>query len=191
MRLLNRYFRRDIYERYLRSLEHVRRYRLESILDVGCGSGRYELGLAQLPDTSRMVGIDFSSLMIALALENIRPVQNSGKSLEFFCRDFAKFETDETFDAILAMGFFDYIRDPVPVLEKMRKLARHSVAASFPSISFYRTPLRKTRYFFKRCPVYFYTPEKILALSKAAGFARVETQKIKGSGMDYFATFYS
>ena len=83
MRLLNRYFRRDIYERYLRSLEHVRRYRLESILDVGCGSGRYELGLAQLPDTSRMVGIDFSSLMIALALENIRPVQNSGKSLNF------------------------------------------------------------------------------------------------------------
>jgi len=190
MRFLNRHFRRDIYERYLLSLEHACRYNWEAILDVGCGSGRYELGLAELPNTKRMVGVDFSPQMIALALENTRPAQRLGKSLEFFCYDFEGFETDETFDGVIAMGFFDYVRDPLPVLEKMRKLVRHSVAASFPSVSFYRTPIRKTRYLFKRCPVYFYTREKILSLSKAAGFTKVEVHKIKGSGMDYFTTFY-
>ncbi|MCI0404925.1 MAG: methyltransferase domain-containing protein [candidate division Zixibacteria bacterium] len=190
MRFINRHFHRDIYERHRLSLEHVRQYRLESILDVGCGSGRYALGLAELPSVKRIVGIDFSSPMIALATANTRPVQSSGKSLEFICGDFQKFETDETFDGVLTMGLFDYVSDPVPVLEKMRQLVRHSVAASFPSISFYRTPIRKARYFFKRCPVYFYTSKKILALSKAAGFDRVETQKIKGSGMDYFAVFF-
>ncbi len=190
MRFLNHRFRRDIRERYLLSLEHVRRYQLGSILDVGCGSGRYEFGLAQLPDTRRMVGIDFSPQMIALAAANTRPVQNSSKSLEFFCGDFQNFETGETFDGVLAMGFFDYVSDPAPVLEKMRKYARHSVTASFPSLSLYRTPIRKVRYFFKRCPVYFYTPERIFSLSKAAGFARVETRKIRGAGMDYFAIFF-
>ncbi|MGH8005372.1 MAG: class I SAM-dependent methyltransferase [Limisphaerales bacterium] len=190
MRFLNRRFRRDIYERYLLSLDHVRQYRLGSILDVGCGSGRYVLGLAELTNVKRIVGIDFSHSMIELALENARSAQNSGKSLDFFCRDFEGFETEETFDGIVAMGIFDYIGNPVPVLEKMRTLARHSVVASFPSISFYRTPFRKVRYFFKRCPVYFYTCREILFLSKAAGFAKVEVHKIKGSGMDYFAAFF-
>lgn len=190
MRFLNRRFRRDIYERYLLSLEHIRRHQLESILDVGCGSGRYALGLAELPDVKRVVGIDFSPEMIALAQANTRPAKQGGKLPEFICADFQTLETEETFDGVLAMGFFDYIQNPLPVLQKMLALARHSVAASFPSISFYRTPIRKVRYFFKRCPVYFYTREEIFSLSKAAGFAKVDVLKIKGAGMDYFATFF-
>ncbi len=190
MYFLNRHFHRDIYERYRLCLEHARRHTWENVLDVGCGSGRYALGLAELPSVKRIVGIDFSIQMIALALENNRPVQFSNKTLEFCCRDFEGFETEETFDGVVAMGFFDYIQDPVPVLQKMRRLTRHSVVATFPSISFYRTPIRRVRYFFKRCPVYFYTREQILSLSLASGFAEVEVQKIKGSGMDYFATFF-
>ncbi len=189
-RFLNRRFRRDVYERYLLSLEHVRRNGLASILDVGCGSGRYALGLIELPGVKRIVGLDFSPQMIALATENTRPVQQSGKSLEIVCDDFQAFETDEVFDGVLAMGFYDYLPSPLPALQKMRALARHSVVASFPSISFYRTPLRKARYFFKRCPVYFYTREEILALAQSAGFAKAEVGKIRGSGMDYFAAFY-
>jgi hypothetical protein len=45
---------------------------------------------------------------------------------------------------------FDYIEEPEAALRKMKELARHSVVASFPSRSVYRTPLRKVRYAIKR-----------------------------------------
>ena len=61
--------------------------------------------------------------------------------------------------------------------------------ASFPSISWYRTPIRKVRYVIKRCPVYFYRREQIEQLGKAAGFAQTDISKIDGAGQDYFATF--
>ena len=92
------------------------------------------------------------------------------------------FQVSESFDVVIAMGFFDYVQSPVPVLQRMAGFARHSVIASFPSISWYRTPIRKVRYFFKRCPVYFYRSSEIDFLGKAAGFARTEIVKIEGAG---------
>jgi len=103
---------------------------------------------------------------------------------------FETFQTKESFDVVLAMGFFDYIQDQIPVLQRMGELANHSVIASFPSISWYRTPIRKIRYFAKRCPVYFYKRKDIDSFAKAAGFARNETLKIDGAGQDYFVAFF-
>jgi 2-polyprenyl-3-methyl-5-hydroxy-6-metoxy-1,4-benzoquinol methylase len=188
-RWINQTFRRDIYERFLRTVEHARRHKLESALDVGCGSGRYALGLAEA-GVERIVGVDFSQPMIDLAVRNTDVLANQGVDVEFHCQDFMEFETDEQFDFLLAMGVFDYIEQPERMLGRMRKLARHSVVASFPSISIYRTPIRQVRYAIKRCPVYFYRPDRIDRVARSAGFALHETTKIAGSGMDYFAVFY-
>jgi SAM-dependent methyltransferase len=185
---LNRTFRRDIYERFRLSLDHMRKYRLEAVLDVGCGSGRYEIGLAET-GVRRIVGIDVSPGMIQLARDLAGNRKRTLTSLEFVQHDFATFQTSEIFDAVLAMGFFDYVQDPAPLLQRMRHFARHSVIASFPSISWYRTPIRKVRYFAKRCPVYFYKRLDIDLLAKSAGFARHETTKIEGAGQDYFVAF--
>lgn len=188
MKHINRRFRYDIYERFALSINHVIRYKLKSALDIGCGPGRYAYALAQV-GLKRIVGIDFSQRMIDLAISNRRTIQASDKICEFICCDFMEYELKEKFDVVLAMGFFDYIKDPASVLKKMKILANHSVVASFPSISTYRTPLRKIKYYFKPCPLYFYTRNRIQLLCSEVGFAKVEIIKIKGSGMDYFVTF--
>jgi SAM-dependent methyltransferase len=187
MRWVNRTFRRDIYERYLRTVDHARRYGLTSALDVGCGSGRYVAGLAEA-GVRRVVGVDFSPSMIELARRNAETVR--GAATEFVCADFSEWEAEERFDLVIAMGFFDYVADPVPALARMRSFARHSVVASFPSVSLYRTPLRKVRYALKRCPVYFYTRGRVDSLAAAAGFSRRSIVKIQGSGMDHFGVFF-
>jgi SAM-dependent methyltransferase len=187
---LNRTFRRDIYERFQLSLNHVQSYGLQSVLDVGCGSGRYEVGLAHL-GVQRMVGLDVSPGMIRLARELTRNSEQKQSSVEFVQQDFAAFQAHDTFDAVLAMGFFDYVQDPAPVLQRMRAFARHSVIASFPSVSWYRTPIRRVRYLAKRCPVYFYRHADIDWLALNTGFTRHEITKIEGAGQDYFVAFYT
>lgn len=188
-RFVNHRFRRDIYERFVSSLDHVRKFSLNSVLDVGCGSGRYAMALAQM-GVKRILGLDVSEGMIALALRQAGAELENRSALEFERGDFMQFESAETFDLVLAMGFFDYVKDAAPVLSRMRSLATHSVVASFPSLSWYRTPIRRVRYFVKRCPVYFYRREQIEQLGKAAGFAQTDVKKIEGAGQDYFVTFY-
>jgi SAM-dependent methyltransferase len=184
-RFLNHVFRHDIYERFVLTLDHVRRYHLRAALDVGCGSGRYVKAFAEMGMT-RIVGIDLSEKMIELAKMRTGLSHNT---CEFVCGDFMEFRTNETFDAVVAMGFFDYVADPLPVLKRMRSLVTYSVLGSFPSISWYRTPIRKFRYYWKRCPVYFYRPGQIRLLGETAGFATTDIKKIKGAGQDYFVTF--
>lgn len=189
LRFINHMFRHDIYERFILSMNHVSKYKLSSVLDVGCGSGQYIYAFAQF-GVKRIVGIDFSPKMIDLTLKNTNVIRKENKKIEVVCCDFMEFQIKETFDVVLAMGFFDYIKDPVPILKKMKTLSNHSVIASFPSISIYRTPIRKIRYYFKRCPVYFYTHNKIASFCSKAGFSNNEIIKIKGSGMDYFVAFF-
>jgi SAM-dependent methyltransferase len=188
MRWVNARFRSDIYERFARSLAHFQRHGLTSCLDVGCGSGRYARALAETGLT-RVLGVDVSPTMVELARQHTAGVAREGQRVDFLVADFGAFETDERFDAVLAMGFFDYVRDPIPVLAKMAGLATHSVVASFPSRHFYRTPIREVRYRIKRCPVYFYDDRHVRALGAAAGFASTRVEKIPGAGMDYFVTF--
>ncbi len=188
-RWVNRTFRRDIYERYVRTIEHARRYGLGSALDVGCGSGRYATGLAEA-GVKRIVGVDFSPSMIELARRHTQELPADGAEVEFLVRDFDAYTTEKRFDLVIAMGYFDYTADPVAVLSRMRSFATHSVVVSFPSKSVYRTPIRKVRYRVKNVPVHFYEPQEIQAFSRAAGFSRSEVTKIRGAGMDYVAAFF-
>lgn len=189
VRFINRKFRRDIYERFLRTMEHVRKHEVKSVLDIGCGSGRYAVGLAE-SGAQRIVGVDFSSNMINLAVEATKNIEGAEGIFEFACCDFMKFQTEERFDVVIAMGVFDYIKAPVPFLKKMCSFSNHSVLISFPSVSFYRTPIRKVRYYFKRCPLYFYKRNQIHSICSEAGFSEIHVDKIRGAGMDYFAVLH-
>lgn len=184
-RLVNRMFRHDIYERFLLTMEHVEKHHIESVLDVGCGSGRYEIGFAQL-GVNEVLGVDFSEDMVALA----REAATERPGYRFLCADFLETSFQQPFDLVVAMGLFDYLSDPSAALRHMARAADHSVVASFPSISIYRTPIRRIRYRIKHCPVYFYTAQEIRDLSDQAGFRNFELVKIRGAGMDYFARFF-
>ncbi len=187
MHFMNRHFRSDIYERFVLTMNHVKEANAQSVLDVGIGSGRYIGGYVDA-GVKRIVGVDISSTMLELAKTHAQAIGSSAVSCELVLADIDTFSSGEKFDVVVAMGFFDYIAEPVPSLKKLRELCNKSVIASFPSISFYRTPLRKVRYAIKKCPVYFYRVEQIQTLAKDSGYSACHISKIKGAGMDYVVT---
>lgn len=186
MRFMNRHFRSDIFERYLRTLQHIKSAGARSVLDVGIGSGRYCGGYAEA-GVEHVVGVDISAAMLELAREYTESLGSSKTRFEFVLSDIDAYSSQDKFDIVVAMGFFDYINTPVESLKKLRGLCNHSVIASFPSISFYRTPIRKVRYLIKKCPVYFYRREQIERLAHLAGYSGCEVTKLPGAGMDYVA----
>ena len=93
-------------------------------------------------------------------------------------------EFTERFDICVGIGVFDYVASPELFLEKMSSLANQHLILSFPSKSPTRMPIRKARYWVKRCPVYFYDRDEVASLVSGLGSASIT--KIAGQGMDHF-----
>ena len=185
-RWLNRHFRSDIVGRYNAALHHVHESEARSVLDVGCGPGHYLAAMAAI-GIPRLVGIDVSEQMISLARN--RPDISTSSTVELIHDDYMNWRSDTKFDIVLALGFFDYVRDPVPVLSKMRSDATHSVFASFPSRHWYRTPFRWIRRRLQGTNVYFYSEVEIRRLAADCGFSKVDIRSLSGAGMNLLATF--
>ena len=163
----NHTFRAGLYERTALTLAELRGLENFSVLDVGCGSGRNSIVFAEAGARS-VLGIDVASGMLEIAK---RLTSNSGvvDKLTFKDADFFDAAFDEQFDVCVALGFFDYVRDPVPALRRMADLATRKIIASFPGLSLVRAPLRKLRYAVRGCPVYFYSQRRLHAIFGAAG----------------------
>jgi 2-polyprenyl-3-methyl-5-hydroxy-6-metoxy-1,4-benzoquinol methylase len=179
---MNRRFRRDMYERFRLTFETCGDITGKTVLDIGCGGGRYSVEFARR-GTNRVVGIDFAINMVRLAHQHAQ-AHSLVERCHFMVGDFMETEFRHPFDICVAIGVFDYIAQPRLFLEKMRSAARSWLIMSFPSTSVVRTPLRKIRYWFKKCPVYFYDRESIEHLVNGLGLCRLT--KIPGQGMDYF-----
>jgi len=164
-RWLDHVLRKDMYERFRLTQEECATDDIRSILDVGTGSGRFCLPLADQKD--RTVGIDFSAPMIELAREYANKLGVADKC-DFRVSDFLDVDFQEPFDAIMAIGLFDYIKAPEPFLEKMRLLTRRKVVATFPSLWTWRAPIRWIRLGLLGCPVYFYSKSRVQALCAKA-----------------------
>jgi 2-polyprenyl-3-methyl-5-hydroxy-6-metoxy-1,4-benzoquinol methylase len=139
----------------------------KSVLDVGCGSGRYCIAYAQR-GASRVVGVDFATAMIDLASEHSRRAGVSDRC-EFRTGAFPEAVLDESFDACSAMGFFDYVADPVPIVSRMRELTRSKMIMSFPKSREWRVPVRRLRFWLSGCPLFLYSEARVKAILSAAG----------------------
>jgi len=186
MRLVDRKFRSDVFERYYLTFKALEPLKGKTVLDIGCGSGPYVVEAARRGG-KRVVGLDMAKGMIDLARRRVAAAGVSDKC-EFLLGAFPKDSPQEVFDYAIVMGVMDYIADPLVFLSALAKRVRLRAVLSFPSKHWFRTPLRKFRYWLKRCPVYFYEHEQIEELSKAAGFSSTRVEKIPGAGMDYFVT---
>jgi hypothetical protein len=91
------------------------------------------------------------------------------------------------FDAVVAMGYYDYLEDPLPHLEKMMARARGRVFASFPKRWTIRTGLRIVRFKLARGFVRFYTREEVVGLFRRAGQAQFLS--LVDLGRDYVAIY--
>lgn len=154
-RLVDHFFRRVVVERFrlvCNLAPHGDRW---SVLDVGCGSGRYGLALAG-QGASRAVGVDFSERMIELAREAARKL-GLAERCQFEVGEFLAQSLDGPFDLVLGMGYFDYLRDPQPHLRKMVDLCQGTLVASFPKRWEWRAPSRKLRFLLQNAFVRLYS----------------------------------
>lgn len=152
------------------------------VLDVGTGSGRYSVELAARG--ASVTGVDFASQMLALASE---AAQQRGVADR--CRwvqgDFLQLnDLGSEFDVTLAIGFFDYIRDPRPIMQRMLALTKTTCYASFPKRWTLRTGPRKARLALNGCYVRFYSRREIESLLRTADRKPIEIQ-ITSVSRDY------
>ena len=176
---INGVLRKSMYDRFDYVLDALDGRDNYSLLDVGCGTGRYAIAAVQR-GARQAVGVDSAHSMIDLAVD-LAEQANVSEHCDFLAADFLEHEFGQQFDFSIAMGFFDYTKDPVPYLTKMAALTNGRLIASFPIFSVLRSPQRKLRYaLIHRCPVYFYTLEGIHHILERSGLTESKIVRLRG-----------
>ena len=173
---LDRWLRRDMYERFDWVMRKAGDCPGMTICDVGCGSGRFVNALAK--KGARVTGIDFAPTMLELAKEL---VQRDGVAdrTDFVLTDVLDWKSDRVFDLVIAIGFWDYVADPLPRLKVIRSITRKTFLSAWPRAGTLRAAIRKQRLKMAGCPVYFWTEKQVDDYLGQAGF-RVESREIHG-----------
>jgi 2-polyprenyl-3-methyl-5-hydroxy-6-metoxy-1,4-benzoquinol methylase len=154
-----------------------------TVLDVGCGSGRFSVELA-LRGAAAVVGIDVAEHMIALARADAR-ARGVGGRCQFHAADYLEIDHSERFNLVLAIGYFDYVEDPYAHLNAMLQQCKTRVLASFPKRFDLRVPTRILRIRAAGGFVRFYTGSEIARLLDRAGVRSDRATRID-LGRDYF-----
>jgi cyclopropane fatty-acyl-phospholipid synthase-like methyltransferase len=154
------------------TLEHLEPLAGKTVLDVGCGSGRYCLAYAER-GAARIVGVDFAPGMIDLAIEYARRLGVSDRC-EFRVGTFPESVQDGPYDASTAMGFFDYVEQPAPLVARMRELTRSTMVMSFPKAREWRVPLRRLRFRMLGCPLFLYSESQVRTILQEAGVTQYD-----------------
>ena len=173
---LDQIFRKDMYERFVFTIEHCEPIKGRTFLDVGCGNALYSLELAR-KGAAKVVGIDISEVMIGLCKQSSEN-ENLTDVCTFIQTDLLDYKPESTFDVSFGIGLFDYISNPLPVLKRMREVSTDKAIMAFPRLWTWRAPIRKVRLARKGCDVFFYSKAKIEKLLRDAGFSRQEIFKV-------------
>jgi 2-polyprenyl-3-methyl-5-hydroxy-6-metoxy-1,4-benzoquinol methylase len=156
------------------------------VLDVGCGPGRYGIELARR-GAERCVGVDVAASMIEIARDAALEA-GVADHCDWHISDFLSWHDEASYDAVVAMGYFDYLENPRPHLERMIALARGRIFASLPKRWEFRAPLRVVRFKLQKGFVRFYARGEILTLFEDAG-ARLACLSLVDLGRDYIAIY--
>jgi SAM-dependent methyltransferase len=167
-RMLDRMLRKDIYQRFDWVMERAGDIRGKTVCDVGCGSGRFVNELARR-GASQIVGVDVAPEMLKLSRELVTQ-SGVGKICEFVHSDVLDWKTDKVFDLTIAIGFWDYIPEPVERLRLIRGMTSGKFLSAWPRFWTWRMPIRKVRLKVMGCPVYFFRKQHVFSMLKEAGF---------------------
>lgn len=183
-KMIDTCFRQSMKRRFQLTLSECGLLQGKTVLDIGCGSGRYSVELT-LRGAKEVTGIDFSSHMLGLAEKYAR--ERGAERCFFIQGNFLNYNFNKTFDICLAIGLFDYTPQPLIYLKKIKFLGQEKIIMSFPAKWKLRTIVRKIRLGLSNCPVYFYTPVDIKKMMERAHF---ENYKITNLGRDYLVVAY-
>ena len=175
-RTLDKWLRRDMYERFNWVMRKAGDVAGKTVCDVGCGSGRFVAALAQRG--ARVTGLDFAPTMLQLAVALVKS-HGVVEKCDFVLSDVLDWKTDLQFDLVIAIGFWDYVGDPLPRLQVIRSIMRGRFLSAWPRAGTWRAAVRKARLKVAGCPVYFWTRSQIEEYLRRAGFG-VESCEIYG-----------
>jgi len=155
-KIIDKFFRKEVYLRYERTLIETSKDTINTVLDVGCGPGHHTA--AFLEQGKKVTSLDIANEMIDLTKEK---VEKLGKlnDCKFMVADYLATEFEEQFDAIAVLGFFDYVSEPVDAIKKLLRDAKKEVYISIPNEKGLLGLQRKIRYKLKGCPLYSYSRE--------------------------------
>ena len=171
-RFIDHVWRGVVRRRFELTLEKLRPLEGKTLLDVGCGSGRYCIAFAR-EGAVRVLGVDFAPAMIELANDLSRRAGVADRC-EYRVGAFPDVVPDGPFDISTALWFFDYVADPVSVLKPMRGRTRSTMIMSFPKSAEWRAPLRRLRFRMAGCPLFLYSERRVREILAQAGIQKYE-----------------
>ncbi len=182
-RWVDRAFRQVMVRRFEETLRQTEKQAIHSVLDIGCGPGRYTAAFAL--QEKEVVGIDIAEEMLKIAQDNIDAYNVTA---DLILGDYLSVRFGRVFDAACLMGFFDYIEDPVPVLKKLGTEVTDEFYASFPKSGGFLAWQRHIRYRLRRCPLWLYSKREVEDALIASGFAGC--YEIRDFGRDWYVVVH-
>jgi cyclopropane fatty-acyl-phospholipid synthase-like methyltransferase len=183
MQWVDQRFRRDMFVRFSLTFDFLGNLEGSRVLDIGCGSGPY-VAEALKRGAAQVIGIDPAPSMLELARRRVAAI-GMRERVQLLHGYFPQICPTEPADFAIVMGVMDYVEDAAAFLRGLRSVVSQKAALSFPSVHWFRSPLRQFRYRLRRCPVHFYTRDAIEALVRELGVRDYTLTKIPGAGLDY------
>lgn len=171
-RYIDTNLRKEMRLRFENTFAQLQPMKDRSLLDAGCGGGRYAIPAAKA-GASRILGIDFSDTMLELARQKAR-AEGVADVCQFENGDLLTYPIEpKSFDYAIAIGFFDYMQDPEAALKALARAAKRRVFISLPKRWHVLTPQRWVRYTLFKCFVRFYSRPEVERLAASVNPKKV------------------
>lgn len=174
--LIDDRLRSSMTDRYAMAMQVLLDESVNSILDVGCGPGRYVYDLAR--ENKEILALDVAQGMLDLSKENLTKGNVPVDKVKYVLGDFLATRLDKKYDAAVLIGLFDYTPDPLAVIKKLKTEVNSFFVASFPDNVGPLAWQRKIRYSLRRCPLFLYSHSDVDSLMKSAGITKYKIQKL-------------
>ncbi|MBI5026505.1 MAG: methyltransferase domain-containing protein [Nitrospirae bacterium] len=155
----------------------------DSILDIGCGTGKLTVELARLASKGSVTGIDSSQEMLAKA----RTISDKVKNISFMQIPAQSMNFSEIFDLVFSNSTLQWIKEQQDVMELVYQSLKNGgrIAFQLPAKKFCReffnyinnsiALLDLEKYYTNwMSPWYFPIKEAYVSLLKGVGFSKIE-----------------
>ena len=179
LKFVDKYLRKSMFGRYIKTLEFIDNVKLNSVLDIGCGSGIYleTIGRKKI----EIAGIDLSQNMIDMTEKRLSKAKLKAKKL--IVGSYLDIQLEKKYDLSILMGFFDYVEEPLVTLRKVINDTNQYILASFPKKGGVLYFQRKIRYKFRNCPIFFYN---YIDLEKIINELKIKEYQIIDNDREYY-----